>query len=240
MNTTKPMLALATLLAGALLTGPTSAEEPAVSEVNVELGATQSWTDYQTRSVDSNSLSGSLSIAAPLGKHVGVSASVARAHSDYSDPYVDHYRTDMAGSIFLRNPEIGRIGFSVGHSSVRIANMDFKTDDYTFGASAYLSSFTLALAVTDIHPQQGANDSYGAAGVAWYANPNVFLGVVAGFMDAKETYSILLEQQIGQGGFAYGLNYDSNFDHDYDRYSLDLIYRLARPKSLMDRRRKDL
>lgn len=240
MNTTKPMLALSTLLTGALLTGPALADEPAVSEVNVELGASQIWVDSKIGSPDAGILSGSLSIQAPLGERVGISISGERGHGDYAERYPDYYETDITASVFLRRPETGGIGIGIGNSSARIANQEFESDFYYFEASAYLSSLSVAVGAIEENPKGGANNSYGIAGIAWYVDPNLLVGLVTGFMDSKETYRISLQQQIGLGGFAYRVAYDSKFDRDYDRYSLDLIYRLARPKSLMDRHRKDL
>lgn len=238
MRTAQILLALAVISAGTSLGTPAVAEEPAVSEVNVQIGASQTAYDFKG-SPNAGLLSGSLAVGAPLGERVGIRVLGERARGEYADQDADSYETFLAASMFLRRPEIGSIGVGVGNSSLRIANRKLDTDYYRFDLSAYLSSVTLAIATIEANPQDGANYSYGAAQAGWYVDPNLLLSVTTGLMDAKETYGISLEQQTGQGGFAYSLHYGSNFDRDYDLYSLDLNYRLARPKSLMDRHRKD-
>lgn len=240
MSTTKIIPALIATVIGTLLNASVFADEPAVSEVNVEFGAGQFWRDSKTGAPDLGILSGSLSIQAPLGERVGMNVVGARAHGDYADNSSDYYYTDLRASLFLRRPEIGHVAIGFGNTRARIADMDTDGDYYNLSLAAYFANFTVSTGATEYDRPNAPNDSSGIVAAIWYPEANIAVSAQTGILDAKESYGVSMEQQFGQGGFAYGLSYGSNFDRDYDRYSLDLIYRLARPKSLIDRHRKDL
>lgn len=220
----------------------TSQADTAVSQTNLELQAGYGKVDAAGSLGDSDTFSGYVGLQIPLGSVFGVSLQGVIGQSEIGDIYEYDYYLYMA-SAFARSPKLGMLGVGVGSTEIKsdASFGDTSNTDYQAIAAGYLGPVTLALSRERTDNKDTPvmiDDSW--ADVTWYILPNLLIDVSAGFMDAKDTYMIALEHQIGNSGFSYGLSHGWNNKTDVKDYYVILSYRFGKPKSLQDRYRRDL
>ena len=221
----------------------TSIADTAVSQTNVQVQASYGRTDYQGYSDSLDSYAGQLALQIPLGSVLGTSLQAVGGKAEFIGYDYDYYL--YMASLFARSPKLGMLGVGIGGTEIKAGTPigDTSNTDYQAIAAGYLSSVTLALtrSYTENRDTSDTNNT-SWADATWYILPNFLINASAGFMDAKDTYMVSLEHQIGSSGFSYGLSYGWNNNSFFDTkdYYLVLSYRFGKSKSLQERYRSDL
>ena len=221
-----------------------SIADTAVSQTNVQLQASYGRTDYEGYSDGLNSYAGLAALQVPIGSVLGASLQAAAGRVELVNNFDYDYYLYMA-SLFARSPKLGVLGIGIGGTEIKTNTplSDTSNTDYQAIAAGYLGPVTLALTrlYTDNKDTSDTDDNSWAE-VTWYILPNFLINTSAGFMDAKDSYMVSLEHQIGNSGFSYGLSYGWNNNSFFDTkdYYLVLSYRFGKSKSLQDRYRHDL
>lgn len=221
----------------------TSMADTAVSQTNVQVQASYGRLDYDGYSDSLDSYAGLLALQVPLGSVFGASLQAVGGKAEFIGYDYDYYL--YMASLFARSPKLGMLGVGVGGTEIKagIPFGDTSNTDYQAIAAGYIGPVTLALTrahTDDKDTPDTTDDSW--ADITWYILPNFLINASAGFMDAKDSYMVSLEHQIGNSGFSYGLSYgwDNSSPFDTKDYYLVLSYRFGKSKSLQERYRNDL
>lgn len=224
----------------------TSIADTAVSQTNVQVQASYGRTDidFLGYSDSLDSYAGQMALQVPIGSVFGASLQAVAGNAEFIfDDNYDYYL--YLASLFARSPKFGMLGIGVGESKMKydISSGDISNTDYQAIAAGYLGPVTLALtrSYTKNKDTSDTNNSSWSE-ITWYIVPNFLIHASAGLMDAKDTYMVSLEHQIGNSGFSYGLSYAWNNDSFVDTkgYYIVLSYRFGKAKSLQERYRSDL
>lgn len=223
----------------------TSIADTAVSQTNVQVQASYGRTDidFFGYSDSLDSYAGQMALQVPIGSVLGASLQAVAGNGEFivDDDY-DYYL--YMASLFARLPKLGMLGIGVGGTEIKVGPFgDSSNTDYQAIAAGYLGPVTLAL--TRVYSEnKDTPDSYNSSWseITWYIVPNFLINASAGFMDAKDTYMVSLEHQIGNSGFSYGLSYGWYNDSAFDTkdYYIVVAYRFGKSKSLQERYRHDL
>lgn len=225
-----------------LVASTASNADTAVSQTNMQVVASYGKADFPGSVSDSKSFSGHVGLQIPIGSVFGASLEGVLGQTELGDIYEYDYNLYLA-SIFARSSKLGMLGIGVGGTEIKTDALpgDTSNTDYQAIAAGYLGPVTLAFTRTRTDNNDTSatgDDSW--ADVTWYIVPNFLINVSAGFMDAKDTYMVALEHQIGNSGFSYGLSHGWNNNTDGKDYYVVVSYRFGKSKSLQQRYRSDL
>ncbi len=210
------------------------AENRAVTVVNYSIGG--GWAE---KSDDVKSYEGDADVNLPLAKYLGAHMSISAARYDNTST-TDSYRVNAA--LFLRDYDFGLIGLRVSHVEVDpevVERVDYQT--YSAVVRKYIRVFTVDLTASHSERTKWLSSSdYGSISLAAYPIENMKIGISAGFLDAKENYSLsvvyqpeCLESRIALGA---GLSLDEDND---TTFNVSLRYHFGKPNVLINRDRQE-
>jgi hypothetical protein len=216
-----PMIAALSLAScGALAAELGAPAEPkAVQKTNFSLGLVAS--DSDTKDSTSNGTFGLGGIVTmPIGKILGASLaggysrSTARtsdvlldaAASTETRPSCRFNNTDLSATLFARWPRWGRISAGYGNGQlssdcgeqsafVSTGDDELGTDNYRFGAEAYLGNFTFGANHTSTELEDGPKLESNLFSASWYPIDSVRVTLSGGDLYEQDTYGIEIEHQ---------------------------------------------
>lgn len=216
-----PLFAALTLASGATLAAELGrpAEVKAVQKTNFSLGLIAS--DSDTKDSTSNGTFGlGGQVTMPIGKYVGAtlggaySRSTARtsdvlldaAASTETRPSCRFNNTDLSASLFVRWPQWGRVSAGYGNGQlssdcgdqsafVSTGDDELGTDNYRFGAEAYLGNFTFGANYTSTELEDGPKLESNLFSASWYPINSVRVTLSGGDLYEQDTYGIEIEHQ---------------------------------------------
>lgn len=230
-------LCLPAIVTGAAIAAPTN--DNAISQINGEIGAEYNRTEYNGSSDRYDNYNGNGALNIPLGPWFGASLRAMAGQGEYTVTNSDFDYYDLSALLMTRNPNLGMLALGGGRTTFNFTRES--NEDYVQGiAAGYIGPVTLAATRTrtELDPSGRSNDWI--ADAVWYVTPNFLLDASAGFMAERDNYGLEFEHQIGHSGLSWGLGYGRDTNIDANSYNAMVAYRIAQPKSLIDRYRHDL
>ncbi len=195
------------------------AEAKAVQKTNFSLGLVAS--DSDTKDSTSNGTFGLGGVVTmPIGKVLGASLAGAysRSTARTSDVLLDvtspnstrpscrFNNTDLSATLFARWPSLGRVSASYGNGQlssdcgeqsafVSTGDDELGTDNYRFGAEAYLGNFTVGANHTSTELEDGPKLESNLFSASWYPINSLRVPLSGGDLYEQDTYGIEIEHQ---------------------------------------------